>query len=194
MTWQTHVNRTAAKASSTLGFLRRNLHSCTQDVRERTYNMFILPTLNYASAAWDPYLSRDVDQLEKVQRRGARYVKNNYHERSPGCVTNMLTDLQWLLLKEQRRAHRLSYLRKIKNHEVDIDPGNIIQPGDSRTRGRARIRQQSIHSTVYHQSFYLRTIRDWNQLPTRITDIDDTEGFKAALDDLLRGGSFVFEA
>ena len=45
MTWQTHVNRTAAKASSTLGFLRRNLHSCTQDVRERTYNMFILPTL-----------------------------------------------------------------------------------------------------------------------------------------------------
>ena len=125
---------------------------------------------------------------------GARYVKNNYHDRSPGCVTNMLTDLQWLPLKEQRRAHRLSYLRKIKNQEVDIDPGNIIQPGDSRTRGRARIRQQSVLSTVYHQSFYPRTIRDWNQLPTRITDIDDTEGFKAALDDLLRGGSFVFEA
>ena len=100
MTWQTHVNRTAAKASSTLGFLRRNLHCCTQDVRERTYNMFILPTLNYASAAWDPSLSRDVDQLEKVQRRKARYVKNSYHESSPGCVTNMLTDLQWLPLKE----------------------------------------------------------------------------------------------
>ena len=43
-------------------------------------------------------------------------------------------------------------------------------------------------------SFYPRTIRDWNQLPTHITDIDDTEGFKAALDDLLRGGSFVFKA
>ena len=75
MTWQTHLNRTAAKASSTLGFLRRNLHSCTQDVCERTYNTFILPTLNYASAAWDPYPSRDVDQLEKVQRCGARYMK-----------------------------------------------------------------------------------------------------------------------
>ena len=136
ITWQTQVNRTAAKASSKMGFLRRNLHSCTQDVRERTYNMFILPTLNYASAAWDPYLFRDVDQLKKVQRRGARYVKNNYHERSPGCVTNMLTDLQWLPIKEHRRVHRLSYLRKVKNREVDIDPCNIIQPGDSRTRGR----------------------------------------------------------
>ena len=81
--------------------------------------MFILPTLNYASAACDPYLTRVVDQLEKVQRRGARWVKNNYHDRSPGCVTNMLTDLfltdlQWLPLKEQRRAHRLRYLHKIK--------------------------------------------------------------------------------
>ena len=114
MSWQTHVNKTAAKASSTLGFLRHNLHSCTQDVLERTYSMFVLPTLNYASVAWDPYLTGDVDQLEKVQRRGARYVKNNYHDRSPGCVTNMLRDLQWLPLKEQRRAHRLNYLHKIK--------------------------------------------------------------------------------
>ena len=63
-------------------------------------------------------------------------MKNNYHDRSPGRVTNMLRDLQWLPLKEQRRAHRLNYLHKIKNREVDIDPGNIIQPGDSRTRGR----------------------------------------------------------
>ena len=94
MGWQTHVNKTAAKASSTLGFLRRNLYSCTQDVRERTYSMFVLPTLNYASAAWDPYLTGDVDQLEKVQRCGARYLKNNYHDRSPGCVINMLRDLQ----------------------------------------------------------------------------------------------------
>ena len=83
---------------------------------------------------------------------------------------------------------------KIKNCKIDIDPGNIIKPGDSRTRGWALIRQQSVQSTVYHKSFYPRTIRDWNQLPTHITDIDDTEGFKAALDDLLRGGFFVFEA
>ena len=34
-------------------------------------------------------------------------------------------------------------------------------------------------------------MKDWNQLPTRITDNDDTEGFKAASDDLLRGGLFV---
>ena len=56
------------------------------------HNRFILPTLNSASAAWDPYLTRDVDQLEKVQRRGAKYVENNYHGRSPGCVTNMFID------------------------------------------------------------------------------------------------------
>ena len=41
-----------------------------------------------------------------------------------------------------------------------------------------RIRPQSVQSAVYHQSFYPRTIREWNQLPTRITDIDDTEDSK----------------
>ena len=195
MSWQTHVNKTAAKASSTLGFLRRNLHSCTQDVRESTYSMFVLPTLNYVSAAWDPYLTGDIDQFEKVKkRRGARNVKNNYHDRSPGCVPNMLRDLQWLPLNEHRRAHRLNYLQKIKNREVDIDQGNIIQHGDSRTIGRGQIRKQSVQDTVYHQSFYPRTIREWNQPPTRTTDIDSTEGFKAALDDLFGDGSFVFEA
>ena len=99
--------------------------------------MFILPMLNYASVAWDHHPIGDVDQLELVQRRGARYEKNSYHgHRSPEYVTNMIEDVKWLSLKEQRRAHRLDYQHKIKNREVDIDQGNIIQPGGSRTRGR----------------------------------------------------------
>ena len=193
MSWNTHASKTAAKASSTLCFLRRNLRNCTKEVRERTFQTFVTPTLNYAAAAWDPYQAGDIDALDKVQRRGARYVTNNYHDKSPGCVTNMINSLGWLPLKEQRRAHRLKYLHKIKHQDVDIDPGHLLQSSDSRTRGRGRIKQQETKSTVYHQSFYPRTIREWNQLPTSITDIDAGEGFAAALDGLLRGGTFVFK-
>ena len=78
LSWKTHVDKTAAKASSTLGFLRRNLINCTKEVRERTYNTFVLPTLEYAATVWDPFLSSDINRLEQVQRRGARYVHNNY--------------------------------------------------------------------------------------------------------------------
>ena len=37
-------------------------------------------------------------------------------------------------------------------------------------------------------------IMEWNQLPTLITDIEALERCAVALDDLLRGGSFVFHA
>ena len=194
MSWRTHVNQTAAKACGTLGFLRRNLFHCTKDVRDRCYHTFVLPTVSYAAAAWDPFQSSDVDQLERVQRRGARFVHGNYKDRTPGCVTKMISDLGWLPLAERRRVHRLHYLYKIKHHDVDIDPGPLLQAGDPRTRGRGRIRQHGAESTVYHQSFYPRTIREWNQLPTLITDAQTSEDFAAAIDSFIRGGSIVFSA
>ena len=95
LSWTSHVDNTAAKASRTLGFLRRNMSHCTDKVRERTYNALVLSVLNYAAAAWDPYLSRDINSLDQVQRRGARYVCNNYWDRIPGCVTKMIQDLGW---------------------------------------------------------------------------------------------------
>jgi len=49
--WKPHVDNTAAKASKTVGFLRRNLYSCTKKVRERTYASLVFPALNYAAAA-----------------------------------------------------------------------------------------------------------------------------------------------
>ena len=192
MTWKTHVNHIAPKASGTLGFLRRNLYTCTKEARERSYNTFVVPTLQYAAAAWDPYLEGDVEQLERVQRRGARFVHKNYRDRTPGCVTKMVNDFGWLPLSDRRRAHRLEYLFKIKSHEVDLNPGSILQASDTRTRGRGRIRQYHTESKVYHQSFYPRTIRDWNQLPTAVTDISDSKVFTATLYSGIMDGSLVF--
>ena len=57
LSWKTHVDKTAAKASRTFGFLRRNLMNFNKEVRERTYNTFVLPTLKYAVTVWDPFLS-----------------------------------------------------------------------------------------------------------------------------------------
>ena len=41
LSWTPHVGNTAAKASKTLGFLRRNMFHCTERVRERTYNVLV---------------------------------------------------------------------------------------------------------------------------------------------------------
>ena len=147
-------------ASGTLGCLQRNLYNDTKEDRARSFNTFVVPTLQYASAAWDPYFEGDVEQLKQVQRRGAMFVHKNYRDRTPGYVTKMVNELRWLPLSDRRRAHPLEYLFKIKSHEVALNPGSILQASETRTRDRGRIRQYHTESKVCHQSFYPRTIRD----------------------------------
>ena len=72
--WEKHTQATAAKASHTLEFLRRNLKDCSKQVRSTTYKSMVCPTMEYASSSWDPYKTEDADYLDKVQRHAARYA------------------------------------------------------------------------------------------------------------------------
>ena len=48
-----------------------------------------LNSKQYAAAAWDPHLVKDIKKLEAVQRRAARFVANNT-SRIPGYMTKPL--------------------------------------------------------------------------------------------------------
>ena len=52
--WNTHVRNVCTKANRTLGFLRRNLHPCPQEVKEAVYKRLVHPVLEYGSSVWDP--------------------------------------------------------------------------------------------------------------------------------------------
>ena len=77
--WNTHISNVCTKANRTLVFFffcffRRNLFSCPQDVREATYKGLVRPILEYGSSVWDPHYEGLIDDLEKVQKRAARFV------------------------------------------------------------------------------------------------------------------------
>ena len=76
--WNVHVAETSKKANSTLGFIRRNLGRCSQDVKDQAYKSLVRPHMEYATAAWDPYTKNNIDELEKVQRRAATFVTGVY--------------------------------------------------------------------------------------------------------------------
>ena len=64
--WNIHVSNVCIKANRTLGFLRSNLSSCTQDVKEAAYKGLVRPVLEYASPVWDPHGIVVQEELEKV--------------------------------------------------------------------------------------------------------------------------------
>ena len=52
--WNTHISNMCTKANGTLGFLRRNLYKCPQDVKEAATGDFFAPFLNMAAVCGIP--------------------------------------------------------------------------------------------------------------------------------------------
>ena len=77
--WSAHVSMTAAKANKSLGTIQRNLWNCPKNVKEIAYTSLVRPKLEYTSAAWDPFLKKDISALERVQRKTARFCSQNYN-------------------------------------------------------------------------------------------------------------------
>ena len=89
-----HFINICTKTNRNLGFLRRNLFSCHQDVNEADYKGPVRPVLEYGSSVWDPYTLGLQDKLEKVQNRAARFVIRNYNHEE-GCTTGIFGQLKW---------------------------------------------------------------------------------------------------
>jgi hypothetical protein len=49
LSWKPHINNITKKSNKKLGFLRRNLHSCTHKVKEEAFTTLVRTSLDYAS-------------------------------------------------------------------------------------------------------------------------------------------------
>ena len=84
----------------TLGFLRRNLSACPQDVKESAYKGLVRPVLEYGSSVWDPQVYCFKRNLRRYRKRAARYVTGNYIYET-GSMTDILEQLKWESLKKK---------------------------------------------------------------------------------------------
>ena len=161
--WNTHVSNICTKANRTLGFLRRNLAACPLDVKESAYKGLVRPILEYGSSVWDPQSILLQDELEKVQKRAARFVTGNYVDYETGSMTGILKQLKWESLKKRRKDSRLIMLYKGLKGAASI-PTNDLVPPTRRTRNHHSLAFQipMAGTDIYKSSFFPQTIRDWN--------------------------------
>ena len=189
MSWDKQVQKVVEKGNKALGFIRRNVGSCPEEVKKQAYLALVRPHLEYASSAWDPHLQKHIQQIEMVQRRAARFIKSNY-TRDPGTVTTLLEQLELPPLSTRRKIARITLLHKAIHEKVAIPiPSYIIKPTRTlRFHHAKRYIQIRPKKDVYKYSFFPRTIRDWNQLSDELLDIESSEEFKSRLTKLYYGG------
>ena len=179
--WNTHINNISKKANNTLGFLKRNLNINSTSVKEQAYKSLVRPSVEYACSVWDPYFTEDINKIEMIQRRAARYVTGRHSNTS--SVSDMMHHLQWRTLADRRTDFRLSMFYKIVNNKVAIPKTDRLIPPLRFSRNMHTLSFQipSCRTQIRQNSFFPRTIKDWNHLPLSTVMSDSIESFKAAV-------------
>ena len=113
--------------------IRRNIRNCPQRAKTQAYNTFVRPSLEYASTVWDPHTQANINKVESIQRRAARFVTNNYDPRA--SVTTLLQDLNWPTLQHRRQLAKLIMMYRITYHLIKISSITYLIPSRSGTRG-----------------------------------------------------------
>ena len=111
-------------------------------------------TLEYAATIWDPYYIRDIDSLEQVQRRAARFTTGDYHTTS--SVTAMLAELGWKRLEDRRKDLRLALLYKIVHGHVAVRVDALnLEPPDPKARKKNKYTYKHLtpHTDPYKHFF-----------------------------------------
>ena len=182
LTWNEHISYITTKANKVKCFLQRNLKPCPTTVKTICYKSLIRSILDYASIIWSPHTQKNIQAVESVQRRSARFVTNTY---SPyASVTNLLTNLGWKPLSDRRNELRLLMFYKVVHHLVDINADNLLLPQSSThtTRGHdKRFLQQSTRVNAYLHSFFPNTIKLWNSLPHEVVHLTHFTDFKDSI-------------
>ena len=101
------------------------MSNCTRSVKSSCYKSLVRPIVEYSSTVWDPHTARNINKLEMVQRRSARFVFSDYRRTS--SPTEMIKTLGWDSLAERRWQAKAILMYKICNNLIDI-PVSLFTP------------------------------------------------------------------
>ena len=180
LTWNSHITNTASKANRTLGFIRRNLYSCSSSVKNLAYKSLVRPLMEYCASVWDPHTKELIQKLEAIQNRGARFVLNNYDRSS--SVTAMKEKLDWESLELRRKITRVATFQQAVTGSLAIPMQTILRPVQRSSRHGTYI-QRATNKNCFKYSFIPKTLIEWNLLPSSIKEIKDKDKIKPAIRD-----------
>ena len=186
--------KAAQAANVALGMLLKSFHYRSKNTLVPLYKTFVRSRMEYAVAVWSPWLERDVDALEKVQRRLIRALSDVRGE----TYEEKLRDAGLTSLRERRHRGDLIETFKTLKGIYRIDRSKwfriVDQEGARQTRGSVTMEEgeprqyknllykPSASHDIRNNFFTLRVVRSWNELPEQVKEQNSVNAFKRALD------------
>ena len=141
------------------------------------YKAIVRPHLEYCIHAWSPYLRKDIDMLDKIQRRATKLIPGlrdlTYEERLKEWG---LTTLETRRLRGDQ-IEVFNILNGYKNIESNVFFLEIKESIITRGHNFKLVKKQS-RLDVRKYSFSQRTINVWNNLSTDCVHASSVNMFK----------------
>lgn len=175
-----HINTKINKAYYIIGLLRRNFKYLTNKAFILLYKSMVRSYLEYNNSVWNPYKSKDIEDLERVQKRATK-IQNNLKKL---CYIDRLKVLELPTLKYRRLRGDMIETYKILTGKYDCSVvPNLSLTSNTITRGHSY--KLETHRTNYDlrkHFFTNRIVKIWNSLPLDVVNSTNTNMFKNHLD------------
>ena len=157
------------------------------------YCSFVRPLLEFAAPVWNPYMRKDIEKLERVQRKVSKLapgLKNyDYAER--------LRILDLTTLEERRKRGDLIQIFKIMKGFDKVqwhNPLRYCREVGMITRGHhLKFSRENFKINCRHHFLTNRVANAWNSLPSECVETDSVDSFKSKIDKLYeRFGTYEF--
>ena len=181
--FEEHMASKVNKANAIMGLIRRTFSFLDGKLFKQLYTSFVRPHLEYGQAVWSPYLMKHIGMIENVQKRATKLVDglNNME------YTERLQILKLPTLVYRRARGDMAELFK---HFHVYDRETLSRSFKPRDRSSRHHQYQLMPNKakdglrgIQNNSFYHRTIDIWNNLPRKVVDAGNINGFKNKLDE-----------
>ena len=178
LTFDKHICSKVNIANRNLGLIFKTFNYLNKDMFLTLYKSLIRPHLEYASVIWTPRFKKHTIQIENVQRRATRLLKElqglDYSER--------LLNLGLPTLEYRRERADLIQVYKI-DHKIDRTEAEVLSEKVTRpTRGHTeKFFKPRARCNIRKNSFKHRVVDNWNNLDQSIVDSPSLNAFKARL-------------
>jgi len=177
-----YIGLVMRKASNTLWLLSQSLRYLDNHSKISAYTSYVRPQLEYATVIWSPYLKKDIDRIERVQKRfvkGLQGFRNLPYD-------EVLRRLTLHKLETRRMILDLKTLFKIVHENFGNVKDKLVQIiPQSNTRSHSLqlepVKMKIARSNSYQHSFIPRVIRIWNKLPFPVEKMKSLEAFSNSL-------------
>ena len=174
------VGKVVATANRKLGMIRRTFSSFDRDALLHLYKTLIRPVLEYSSCVWHPLLKKDIEKLEKVQRRATKLVRSLRNLDYPSRLRSLKLPT---LAYRRHRSDMLQVFRLVTGID-DFDPSQFFSMAKTkRTRGHGfKMEKKRARTKLRQGVFSQRVVTHWNNLPEDVVMSPSINTFKSRLE------------